>query len=176
MTEPLAIELHNTIRASGGRIEDELVSEEACTAWVAAVTDLVPIEAASASVDAAQLRRLRGDVRAVLAAALAGVPLPPDAVNALNEAAARAPVSAAIDAEGVVAHVHHGSPAEVLVAAIAANAIELTAGPERERLHACGAPGCVLMFVKQHARREWCSPACGNRARQARHYARTRGR
>jgi hypothetical protein len=43
-------------------------------------------------------------------------------------------------------------------------------------LRACGAPGCVLMFLKDHPRREWCSNACGNRARQARHYDRTRKR
>jgi predicted RNA-binding Zn ribbon-like protein len=42
-------------------------------------------------------------------------------------------------------------------------------------LRACGAPGCVLMFVKDHPRREWCSVACGNRARQARLTARRRG-
>jgi predicted RNA-binding Zn ribbon-like protein len=31
----------------------------------------------------------------------------------------------------------------------------------------------VLVFLKQHPRREWCSAACGNRARQAGHYRRT---
>lgn len=41
-------------------------------------------------------------------------------------------------------------------------------------LRACHAPGCVLYFVQQHARREWCSPECGNRVRVARHYARHR--
>ena len=34
------------------------------------------------------------------------------------------------------------------------------------------APGCVLYFVQDHPRREWCSTACGNRARVARHYDR----
>nr|WP_137969774.1 CGNR zinc finger domain-containing protein [Streptomyces antimycoticus] len=33
-------------------------------------------------------------------------------------------------------------------------------------------PNCLLFFVKHHARREWCSPACGNRVRVARHYRR----
>ena len=48
-------------------------------------------------------------------------------------------------------------------------------GPARDAdLRTCGAPGCVLMFLKHHPRREWCSNACGNRARQARHYDRTR--
>ena len=43
------------------------------------------------------------------------------------------------------------------------------------QLRACLAPGCVLYFVKDHPRREWCGPACGNRARAARHYRRHRG-
>ena len=72
---------------------------------------------------------------------------------------------------------HHGAtPADVVLGAIAASAIELLGGPHAGELRACGAPGCVLMFVKDHPRREWCSPACGNRARQARHYARSRAR
>jgi predicted RNA-binding Zn ribbon-like protein len=33
----------------------------------------------------------------------------------------------------------------------------------------------VLYFVKTHPRREWCSVACGNRVRAARHYQRGRG-
>ncbi|MFF0307334.1 CGNR zinc finger domain-containing protein [Streptosporangium sp. NPDC004379] len=55
-------------------------------------------------------------------------------------------------------------------AALAAAAIGFLAGPHRERLRACPAPRCVLYFVKEHARQEWCSVACGNRARAARHY------
>ena len=42
------------------------------------------------------------------------------------------------------------------------------------QLRACHAPGCVLYFLKDHPRREWCSTACGNRARAARHYRRHR--
>jgi predicted RNA-binding Zn ribbon-like protein len=52
--------------------------------------------------------------------------------------------------------------------------IELLTGDERPRLRACNAPGCVLYFVKDHPRRQWCSNACGNRARAARHYQRHR--
>lgn len=48
----------------------------------------------------------------------------------------------------------------------------LFAGPDQERLKACLAPGCVLYFMQNHPRREWCSAGCGNRARVARHYRR----
>ncbi|MEU6738808.1 CGNR zinc finger domain-containing protein [Streptosporangium sandarakinum] len=55
-------------------------------------------------------------------------------------------------------------------AALASAAIAFLAGPRRELLRTCPAPRCVLYFVKEHARQEWCSVACGNRARAARHY------
>lgn len=68
-----------------------------------------------------------------------------------------------------------GSLADTERAAIAAEAVELFTGEDRVLLRACYAPGCVLYFVKDHPRREWCSPSCGNRARAARHYRRNRG-
>lgn len=59
------------------------------------------------------------------------------------------------------------------LADLAAQGGQLMVKPEHP-LRACYAPGCVLYFVQHHARREWCSPECGNRARAARHYARHR--
>ncbi|MFH9354859.1 CGNR zinc finger domain-containing protein [Kitasatospora sp. NPDC017646] len=35
-------------------------------------------------------------------------------------------------------------------------------------LRACPGPGCVRFFVKDHPRRGWCGPGCGNRARAGR--------
>jgi predicted RNA-binding Zn ribbon-like protein len=67
------------------------------------------------------------------------------------------------------------SPALAAVAAIAEEAVALFAGPDRRLLRACHAPGCVLYFVRNHPRREWCSDGCGNRARVARHYQRHHG-
>ena len=64
------------------------------------------------------------------------------------------------------------SRADVVLSALAADAIDLVTGPDRASVRVCGAPDCVLAFVKQHPRREWCSSACGNRVRQARHYRR----
>ncbi|MEW2136730.1 CGNR zinc finger domain-containing protein [Streptomyces sp. NPDC005409] len=40
-------------------------------------------------------------------------------------------------------------------------------------VRACEAQDCVLLFLPAHPRRRWCvAPACGNRARVARYYAR----
>ncbi|XES01431.1 CGNR zinc finger domain-containing protein [Streptomyces sp. S1D4-11] len=55
---------------------------------------------------------------------------------------------------------------------IAHQAVGLFTGPGCDRLRPCLAPNCLLFFVKNHARRECCSPVCGNRVRVARHYRR----
>jgi predicted RNA-binding Zn ribbon-like protein len=100
-------------------------------------------------------------------------------LDAINRAGARAPTSPRViwrpGGEPIAATDHHGADrADVVISAFAADAIELLTSPRRADLRACGAPGCVLLFLKDHPRREWCSNGCGNRARQARHYRRTR--
>jgi predicted RNA-binding Zn ribbon-like protein len=55
---------------------------------------------------------------------------------------------------------------------LALEGAEVLAQPAPSELKACGGPGCVLYFVRNHPRREWCSAVCGNRARVARHYHR----
>jgi predicted RNA-binding Zn ribbon-like protein len=116
---------------------------------------------------------LREPVRVALHAALEGAEPDPSALEAINRTAARARSAPRVE-RGLVAATDYGgaSRADIVLAALAADAIELLTGPARADLRACHAPGCVLMFVKDHPRREWCSGACGNRARQARHYRR----
>jgi predicted RNA-binding Zn ribbon-like protein len=58
--------------------------------------------------------------------------------------------------------------------ALAREGIEALTPPDGLPLRACLAPSCVLYYVQDHPRRAWCSAACGNRARAARHYARSR--
>lgn len=65
-------------------------------------------------------------------------------------------------------------PLRLALGAISAAAVELFAGEGAERLRACPAPGCILYFVRTHARREWCTVGCGNRVRVARHSRRAR--
>jgi predicted RNA-binding Zn ribbon-like protein len=74
----------------------------------------------------------------------------------------------------VETHQHTADATDVALATLAADAIELLTGSGRQDIRACRAPNCVLMFFRDNPRRRWCSAACGNRARQARHYARTR--
>ena len=52
--------------------------------------------------------------------------------------------------------------ADAALAAIARDAIAILGGPLRTDIRACQGPGCVLFFVKDHPRRQWCSAGCGN--------------
>jgi len=174
--EPLAIELHNTIYAADGVAHDGLAEP----GWLEALGDRLPAGGGGRGPTRKELTALRDAVRAALHAALEGTPHDPVVLAALNRACARAPQSPMAvwhRGAGPTAGVdHHGaSRADVVLGALAADTIALLTGPDRTRLGACHAPGCVLMFLKSHPRREWCSNACGNRARQARHYRRLRG-
>jgi predicted RNA-binding Zn ribbon-like protein len=56
-------------------------------------------------------------------------------------------------------------------ATVARSAIEL-ADRREGALRVCEAPSCGMLFLQEHPRQVWCSQACGNRARVARHAAR----
>ena len=106
-------------------------------------------------------------MREALHAAHEGREIPAAAAAELNARSAGNPRSLELPGR----ERHHGATAtDVVLGVIAADAIALVMGDTELRV--CVAPRCVLMFVKDHPRREWCSNACGNRARQARHYAR----
>jgi predicted RNA-binding Zn ribbon-like protein len=129
--------------------------------------------------EADPLRELRDALR-VLAADRTADPRPvaaghrrrvAEAVATLNDVSALAP-SWPVLADGAVETACDAAPEQRRLGEPAAEAVRFFASdPE---LRACLAPGCVLYFVKDHPRRAWCSTACGNRVRAARHYARHR--
>jgi predicted RNA-binding Zn ribbon-like protein len=178
--EPLAVELHNTLYASAGETIDGIETPEGVRAWLDGISDRLPAPALDR--DASRHREflaLRTAVREALHAAIEGKRVPARVLKVLNKVAALAPVSplAVERADGELRRetcYHAADATDIALGAIAADAIELLGGPGRVDLRACGAPGCVLMFLKDHPRRTWCSAACGNRARQARHYERAR--
>jgi predicted RNA-binding Zn ribbon-like protein len=176
----LAVELHNTLYAAAGGLVDGLADRASADAWVAGLSPRLPTGGKGAGPKPAELSALRQAVRQALQAVTGGVPAPRASIETVNQCCARAPRSR-------VARWHAHAPlvadwdfgrasrADVVLSALAADALDLLTGPDVVNLRVCGAPGCVLMFVKDHPRREWCSGPCGNRARQARHYRRTHG-
>lgn len=176
--EPLAVELHNTLYASRGETIDGLADPSSATAWLDALGDRLPADGAGRDPSRDELIALRQAVRDALDAVIEGRAPSRVSIDSLNKASARAPRSPVarwhrdvVPDLGVRFHSPHR--ADIVISAIAADAISLLTGPSDHQLRACGAPGCVLIFLKQHPRREWCSDLCGNRARQARHYQRS---
>jgi predicted RNA-binding Zn ribbon-like protein len=179
--EPPALELHNTVYATRGELIDGLATEDELGAWLAGISGRLPERARGAAPSRREdFLALWSAIRDVFAAALEAKPVPARALEAINAIAARAPTSpeAIIGDAGRLradTRYHAADPTDVALAFLAADAISLLTGPHREHLGACRAPGCVLMFLRDHPRRRWCSETCGNRARQARHYERIRG-
>jgi predicted RNA-binding Zn ribbon-like protein len=172
----------NTIWADRLGVHDALTTAGNLRVWLTAIhpNDDQPVPDLG---DLARFRALRDALRR-LAALLAGDTRPAaasattdldQAVAEINDAAAQAPTWPQLayrDGELHLATAGRATPTRRALSSIAHQSIDLLTGDDRVKLRACYAPGCVLYFVKDHPRREWCSTACGNRARAARHYQR----
>ena len=181
--EPLPVRLMSTIWAAADGTHDDLRTTADVDAWL----DAVGVDRAGAHTTDSELERaraLRDAVRRLAAYLTADVR--PDAQSAitdvatalgqLNSTAAELPAPCLALREGRLELGVQGdaSPVTAGLAQVAGQAVGLLAGEDAGRLRACRAPGCVLYFIKAHPRREWCSVACGNRVRAARHYQRAR--
>ena len=191
-TEPLAIEFANTWYASRGKEREGVGTPAELSTWlrehgllddakIADTADTADAADTAPAVDEPAVQSflaLRDSIRSLVRAATMGDPLPTADMAALNEAsqlAPRWPVLAGTAESGYsVTEVTAADPLPSARAQIARDAITLLGGPLREDVRACQAPGCVQYFIKNHPRREWCSAACGNRARVARHYTKSK--
>ncbi|SEH02791.1 Conserved protein containing a Zn-ribbon-like motif, possibly RNA-binding [Nonomuraea solani] len=178
----LALEFVSTVRADRSGPVDTLADVDGLTSWARAHAAGPGF---TASEEARQETvRLRQAVRALFARAVAPEPpsradlpdLPPfkEALALVNATALAAPTAPQLSWDDkpvlVIAPAAETDEPTRLRARLATAAVEFLAGPEVALLRTCPAPRCVLYFVKEHPRQEWCSTACGNRARAARHY------
>jgi predicted RNA-binding Zn ribbon-like protein len=176
--EPLvALDLVDTLMTAG-RAPVDLIEEPAADAsWWELELPRLPD---SPLPDPAATRRLRAAIRDLFDSHLEGRAVRPLSVDDINAAAASAPTSYRLRTSGSALHgelrwhtEYGGNPA---LAAIATEAIQLMASPERlQVLRRCANPSCSMLFLAENKRRKWCSNSvCGNRVRVARHYSRTR--
>lgn len=191
--EPVPLLLANTVWADRAGVHDALTTTAQLAAWLATVGPRLFDDAGrsygtvrrSDVETAVQLRaairtlaaRLTRDPRRRADAAMLGMSAA-EATRALNAAAAEAVPVPQLSFPRPRALVRPPDGVRLPVAALAAVAsvsVPLLAPPYADDLRACLAPGCVLYFVKDHPRREWCSASCGNRVRAARHYRLHRG-
>ncbi len=195
--EPLPVELMNTIWADRDGVHEALATPADAVAWITAIARRPDVQVPGLSrwLDTQNkgelgsvhqdLRHLRDAARCLAARrtddlrdAVVSPISTTAAVKTVNALASSAHTWPVLDwPDGGLPEIGRRSqaaPGPVLVADVARSTIALLTGSAGSELRACLAPGCVLFFVKLHPRREWCSDACGNRARQARHYKRNR--
>jgi predicted RNA-binding Zn ribbon-like protein len=122
-----------------------------------------------------------GDFRALRAALIVafrrtaeGSSPPDDVVDALNGTSAMAPMWPVLRINGTAKDLEmetsDASETTRILASIARSAVELLGGPDAARLREC--PACGRFFLASRPRQVWCSGACGNRTRVARHRSR----
>jgi predicted RNA-binding Zn ribbon-like protein len=173
--DPLALDFANTVRRHGGEYRELLQSGEDVASWAEHESGRVPaVRAAEASGRLAEIRAVRDDVFAALRAASDGRPFPRDVARRLNARARAAPVVAQLGerpGEGVE-HLP-GDPASLdeLLARVVHATIDLCRADDAG-VALCDAPSCGQFFIRDRANQRWCGPACGTRARVARHAAR----
>jgi predicted RNA-binding Zn ribbon-like protein len=178
--EPLAIEFANTLFTDSGRPLDALTTPAALTRWLQTNTERIdpPPPRKLGAGDLERARELRVIIRALLATVVDGDPRPAATVKRLNQLAALAPFTPRLHwPEGGPPKAHlslsGAGRLDALFAVLAQSAIDVLGGSGAGRLRRCEAPGCITYYLKDHPRRGWCSPKCGNRVRVARHYQRT---
>ncbi|MEV8515387.1 CGNR zinc finger domain-containing protein [Dactylosporangium sp. NPDC051484] len=187
-TAPLSLRFANTRYAVRGQARDGIGTPELLRDWLtrhAGELGLSGPPAVDADADVVPFVELRDAIRELVADAMsdpgderaAAGGGGADAVALLNQLSAGGPSWPALVRSGrglrVVWHTERTAQPAALTT-LAQDAIAMLGGAVVGDLRACRAPGCVQIFVKDHPRREFCSTACGNRARAARHYLRHR--
>jgi predicted RNA-binding Zn ribbon-like protein len=161
-SEPLSLDLLNTVWMQEGERRDLLAEPGGVEAWLRTAGH------AGAPADAAALREARAAIGAVVARR--------DDAAALNAVLARGRLLERIGPGGPERLLEVNDERWRVPWLAAQNLLDLLrAGPDRIRR--CAGHGCVLHFydASRGGRRQWCSMAgCGNRAKARRHYERAR--
>ena len=135
--------------------------------------------AAQAATLLEHVRAVRAGLREIVEAVVARRAVDPGALAAVNRVLRARSVVELVPGEGSVALARRqvGDPLDDALAAVAEPLVALIASGGTDRLRICANDGCAWVFhdTSRSGRRRWCSMAsCGNRAKAARHRARTR--
>jgi predicted RNA-binding Zn ribbon-like protein len=176
----LALDLADTLVAARGReFVDRLSDSSQLSRWLELEREWIGPVRESEAPAVAEVHELRKAIRSLFFAAAWKEALPLASARVVNRFSAGAAWHRQLDlsepAAPQLAYARsRSSRASQVLAAIADAAIELLTGPDRERLRACAAPSCGMFYLERKAGRRWCSVSCGNRARVARHYERSK--
>ena len=175
-----ALDLSNTIHTPRGHEHDGLSTPHDVLTWLAIVQPRLQTGTSKGleevtETDYVRIRGLRASMRRLLYSICDGHSPSEEDVATVNAAARLSPQWLQLElTDGrparYCANDSHGIDA--VLAALASDAIDLVGGERVEDLRTCQAHNCSLLFLKDHPRREWCSPQCGARVRAARAYSR----
>lgn len=132
-----------------------------------------------ATAEVASLRRLREALRALLRSQTDGTPIPPADRAALEDAAARRPLTLGFDDRGIpgVRAAAAADPAAALEARVLATLPAAASDGTLQRLKACANPDCEWAFYDTSRSRSgnWCvMNLCGARSKMSRYRDRNR--
>ncbi|MGW1667221.1 CGNR zinc finger domain-containing protein, partial [Streptomyces microflavus] len=159
--EPLPVEFANTRYAVRGVPQEGLAEPEHLAAWLRDIAPRLagpPSDTALLAVDAADLAAaldLRECVAALLRATMTDTAPAADVATRLNAYTRAAPHWRELTWPTASTRTE-AAPIAAVLAELASATIDLVTGPDRAELRPCHGPGCVLHFVKNNPRREWC--------------------
>jgi predicted RNA-binding Zn ribbon-like protein len=174
----------NTLEHSGVASTDELETPGAAIAWLVdhglVHPESVGAERASDDRLRARVIRARSALREIADAVHDHRPADGAALDEVNRILrAREVVLLEPAADGVsVGHRHEGDPIDDALARLAEALVAEIASGRPDRLRVCANDQCRWVFYDHSptGKRRWCSmSSCGNRAKAARHRARTKG-
>lgn len=169
-----AVDFANTVACKACRADDVLLSQAETRDWIRDHGGTVP--ARGEVLDLHRLRRFRGDVRAVMDAAIQNARPSPGVVAAINDASRREGEWPSLRWSGgrwtASSRARAAGATQRVAGAVARSLIRLLTGPDGGRLGACHAPRCAHLVLVRTSQQLWCSPTCGNRVRVARHWRR----
>jgi predicted RNA-binding Zn ribbon-like protein len=136
-------------------------------------------DVATAQKDLARIHAVRGALREVADAIIEHRPPRAGALDTVNRALhARQVIELVPSSDGCVAvdHRHVGDPIDDALARLCDPLVSELTGGDPERIKLCDGCSWVFFDTSRTGRRRWCDMAtCGNRAKAARHRARTKG-
>ncbi|MFH9090656.1 CGNR zinc finger domain-containing protein [Streptomyces sp. NPDC017673] len=172
----LFLDFVGTLRARRNETPTEMLARpEALDDWFveSGMLDEAP---GADEADLATAVDLREAIYALVAAHLAGEPLPAAALAEVNRQAAGLPVRVQLAADSTRRRL--GSVSQALVV-LARETVEILGGGEGALLRECSRPECTQVYIDRSRgpRREWCSmKTCGNRVKAAAYRARRHSR
>jgi predicted RNA-binding Zn ribbon-like protein len=180
-----SLDFLNTLEHGAHGDTDELATPELAFAWLEAngllhgpPPSMRDPRAAGASL--AHIRDVRSALREVYDAVVDERPPSSTAIATANDVlASRDSIRLEPDPHGIrIGHDHAPEPVDEALGRLAHALVDAFASDDRARLRTCDNETCRWAFhdTSPAGRRRWCSMAsCGNRAKAARHRARTKG-